>query len=153
MNDINFSFISDGRAAIWTFFQQWIRLIYNYDLSSGLIKPNGVSTNMSAMDLSYKSDYAVDVELFVFSETGQQLISVILREAYPLALGDIQLNWGDTNSIAKLPVSFTFFDWYNTDTQYGAGGFTATNSQRSGPSTVQATIDRNNTIAGETRGR
>lgn len=122
MNDINFSFISDGRAAIWTFFQQWIRLIYNYDLSSGLIKPNGVSTNMSAMDLSYKTDYAVDVELFVFSETGQQLLSVILREAYPLALGDIQLNWGDTNSIAKIPVSFTFFDWYNTDTQYKTGG-------------------------------
>ena len=118
MSDMSLTFISDGRAAIWAFFQQWIRLIYNYDLSSGLLKNNGVSTNMSAMDLSYKSDYAVDIELFVFSETGQQLLSVMLREAYPHTLGDIQLNWADTNNIAKIPVSFTFFDWYNTDTQY-----------------------------------
>jgi len=151
MNDINFTFISDGKAAIWTFFQQWIKLIYNYDMSSGLLKPNGVTTNMNAMDLSYKSDYAVDVELFVFSETGEQLISVILREAYPLVLGDIQLNWGDTNSIAKLPVSFTFFDWYNTATQYTVGGFSKIEPQRIGFSTVQANIDRK--ILVETRER
>jgi hypothetical protein len=122
MNDINFSFISDGRAAIWTFFQQWIKLIYNYDLSAGLLKTNGVTTGMNAMDLSYKTDYAVNVELFVFSETGNQLVSIILREAYPTSLGDVQLNWGDTNSIVKIPVAFTFFDWYNTDTKYSAGG-------------------------------
>jgi hypothetical protein len=137
VNDMNLTFISDGRAAIWTFFQQWIRLIYNYDMSSGLLKSNGVTTNMNAMDLSYKSDYAVDIELFVFTETGQQLLSVILREAYPMSLGDVQLNWSDTNNIAKIPVSFTFFDWYNTDTQYSAGGFNVTDPQRSGFNSVK----------------
>ena len=110
ISDISLTFISDGRAAIWTFFQQWIKLIYNYDLSSGLLKTNGVTTNMNAMDISYKTDYAVDIEIFVFSETGDQLLSIMLREAYPHSLGDVQLNWADTNNIAKIPVSFTFFD-------------------------------------------
>lgn len=115
---MNLTFIADGRGAIWSFFQQWIRLIYNYDLSNGVYKSNGVMSRQAPMDLAYKSDYAVDVEIFVFDETGKQIISVMLREAYPVALGDVQLNWGDTNSIAKIPTSFTYFDWFNTDTQY-----------------------------------
>lgn len=117
-NNINLTFISDGRAAIWTFFQQWIKLIYNYDLSNGVYKPNGVMSNQKPMELAYKTDYAVDIEIFVFNDSGEQLLSVMLREAYPVDLGSVQLNWGDTNNIAKIPASFTYFDWFNTDTQY-----------------------------------
>jgi hypothetical protein len=117
-NTVNMTFISDGRAAIWTFFQQWIKLIYNYDLSNGVYKSNGVMRNQNPMDLAYKSDYAVDIEIFVFDDTGGQLLSIMLREAYPIDLGAVQLNWNDTNNIAKIPMSFTYFDWFNTDTQY-----------------------------------
>jgi len=116
--DVNLSFLSDAKGAIWTFFQQWIKLIYNYDLSDGVLKSNGVVRGQLPMEISYKENYAVNVEIFVFKETGEQILSVMLREAYPVALGAVALNWGDTNNIVKIDVGLTYFDWYNTDTKY-----------------------------------
>ena len=40
-----------------------------------------------------------------------------MREIYPITLGDVQLNWGDANNIMRVPVTFTFKDWYNIDSR------------------------------------
>lgn len=117
INDVNFSFISDGKGEVWTFFQQWLRMISNYDMRNGIIKPTGV-LGQTPFELSYKYQYVSDIELFVFDETGKVVLALVLREAYPIFVGDVQLNWGDTNNIARIPVTMTVYDWYNVDRSF-----------------------------------
>ena len=31
--------------------------------------------------------------------------------AYPIFLGDMSLSWADTDSFAKIPVGFTYYNW------------------------------------------
>lgn len=112
-NDITMSFIGDANGIIWTYFQQWMKLIVNYDMRQGIRGSTGISSNQAPFELSYKEDYAVDIHLSVFNDKGDEAIHVVLREAYPIFVGDIQLNWGDTNSVMRVPVTFTVYDWYN----------------------------------------
>lgn len=119
-NDVNFSFISDGNSDIWSFFQQWIRMIVNYDMRYGINadRNNGVLAGQKPFELGYKYEYVSDIEVIVFNENGKDILTVILREAYPTFVGDVQLNWGDTNNIARIPVTMTVYDWYNKSTDY-----------------------------------
>lgn len=113
--DVNFTFISDGKGEIWTFFQQWLKLTINYDLRNGISGSTGVR-GMKPFDVNYKSDYVSDVRVTSFADNGDKAITSILREAYPIFVGDIQVNWSDTNNIMRIPVTFTFADWYNLNT-------------------------------------
>lgn len=112
-NDINMSFIGDAKGAIWTYFQQWLRLIVNYDMRQGITAQSGIMPGQTPFLLSYKEEYAVDIYLYVFDDSGNEILRIVLREAYPIFVGDVQLNWGDTNSLMRIPVTFTVYDWYN----------------------------------------
>jgi hypothetical protein len=46
---------------------------------------------------------------------------VVLMHAYPMFMGDIPLNWGDKNQIARLPVRFTYLEWYSRRVQSTGG--------------------------------
>jgi hypothetical protein len=63
-------------------------------------------------ELAYKDDYAVDIRISVFKENTEEVIKIVLRQAFPTDIGDIQLNWNDTNDYMRIPVSFTYTDWY-----------------------------------------
>jgi hypothetical protein len=125
-NDVNLQFISDAGASIWTFFQQWMRLIVNYDVRNGIAGKSGV-TGQTPYEVTYKDKYISNVNIIVFDQAGNVAVSVVLREAYPIFIGDIQLNWEDNNQAALVPVTFTMFDWYNerVQTNYGAQTVTA----------------------------
>lgn len=112
-NDINMSFLGDAKGAIWTYFQQWLRLIVNYDMRRGIFAETGMMPGQSPFLMSYKDDYAVDIYLYVFDDRNNEIFRIVLRDAYPIFVGDVQLNWGDTNSLMRIPVTFTVYDWYN----------------------------------------
>jgi hypothetical protein len=121
-NDINMTFISDGNATIWTFFQQWIRMIINYDMRNGIqgeSRNNGVLADQKPFELAYKNEYVSDIELIVFNDqTNKPSLEIVLREAYPIFVGDMPLNWADTSSIMRVPVSFTVYDWYHKTQEF-----------------------------------
>lgn len=112
-NDVTMSFIGDANGTIWSYFQQWMRLIVNYDMRNGIFASTGILQNQKPFELAYKEDYAVDIHISVFDDLGNEAIHVVLRESYPIFVGDIQLNWGDTNSFMRVPVTFAVYDWYN----------------------------------------
>jgi hypothetical protein len=119
-NDPNFQFIADGKMAIWTYFQQWMKLIINYDMRAGIMGRTGVGApggerarDQLPYEIAYKEDYAVDVEVILYSWEGEKRQKIVLREAYPIFVGDIPLNWDDVNRYVQIPVTLTMFDWYN----------------------------------------
>ncbi len=106
--DVTVSFINDGEGYNWTYLQQWMNNIVNYDSSRG-IKSFDIT---DPYEVNYKQDYAVDIVFSAFNDAGDNTISICLREAYPIFMAPLPMNWGDSN-IQRVAVTFTYIDWYN----------------------------------------
>jgi hypothetical protein len=103
-SDATFNIYFDSKRKNYDFFQTWISSIMDYDVNN--------STNSKFL-LEYKSEYHSTVDLLVHDNTGTEIAHYVMDEAFPISIGDIPLNWGDTNSIIRIPVTFTFFTWSN----------------------------------------
>lgn len=110
--DINLTILADSKGQNWNLFQKWIQLITNFDLSNRARPGIG---GLEFFEISYKSSYAVDVTISCFPDHDSvtPTIKLKLHEAFPIFLGDVSLNWGNTNDIMRIPVTFTFFTWTN----------------------------------------
>ncbi len=120
-NDISLTILADGKAENWTLFQQWIKFINNYDMRGGLTVLDATTGAIQAntqdvYELSYKNEYAINLDIIGFNDAGTETFHIVLREAFPIFVGDIPLNWQDNNNLMRIPVSFTFSDWYNLRT-------------------------------------
>lgn len=123
-----FTFIFDSASTNHNLFYDWINLIINTDFSEG---PNAATKTSSRgfnetgtqvyypSELSYKEEYVVDLRVVVFDSTGIPAKVIVLRDAFPKAIGDISLSWMDNNSYMRLPIQFAYTDWYQeTPTEY-----------------------------------
>lgn len=108
VQNMNFTFISDGGGSIWRFFYTWMNLIINTRLATGI---QTSINNQTPYEISYKSDYCSDIEVIAFNDIQQPVLTVVLKEAYPVFLGEINLNWAEKNNIVKFPVTFTTESW------------------------------------------
>jgi hypothetical protein len=59
-------------------------------------------------EISYKSNYATIVFISFFSDDGSSVLEYTFKDAYPVQLGSVQLGWEQNDTIAKLPVEFTY---------------------------------------------
>ncbi|MDR3502879.1 MAG: hypothetical protein P4L79_09875 [Legionella sp.] len=117
-SEVNLRFLGDGMGEIWNFFQAWIKLIVNFDARNSINTATSTiagttSGTVYPYEIAYKEDYAIDLAIYIYDKASNKTISLILREAYPLFLGDIKLEWMGAKEIMKIPVTFTFVDWYN----------------------------------------
>jgi len=123
------TFICDRDANMQKFFHEWMKTIVNNDFhqtpapSTTTILKNGRDLGpytpipMYVYELSYKSSYAVDLQLLMFKDAGnEQAPNVVrqinFRDAYPAAVADIPLSWARQNDFIKVPVVFAYTDWF-----------------------------------------
>jgi hypothetical protein len=111
-NNVSMTFMGDSKGSIHSYFHNWMKLINNYNLSDGNLNNYKDYGGHRSYELAYKDDYAVDIRISVFKENTEEVIKIVLRQAFPTDIGDIQLNWNDTNDYMRIPVSFTYTDWY-----------------------------------------
>lgn len=70
--------------------------------------------------VNYKKDYAATILVHSFddrTDDDPKPQTVYIEEAYPIFIGDIQYNWGGTDTLIRLPVTFTYFRWHIEDIQ------------------------------------
>ena len=97
-------FFDDSKTTIWKFFAQWINAIFNFAGGS-----NGTSGNYG---VAYRADYVVDIKIHVFNTEGTLIKTVVLKDAFPLSLGEVALSWSEQSSLYKFPVTFGYQYWY-----------------------------------------
>lgn len=120
--DLNLTFRSDSYGLIWQFMNSWMRCVINYQSRGDFNTANGPILNQFPNELGYKTDYAIDATLRVFNDVGDEVLQIILREAFPIFVGDIPLNWASRSDYARIPVTLSFFDWFvNTDININNG--------------------------------
>ncbi len=111
-NDAQMVFRCDSNATMWMYLQAWARLVINYENNKTTSARTGIGANQHPYELSYKDDYATDISVRNYNEQGDKVLTTVLRGAYPMAVGDIPLSWETSKTYVKVPVTFTYMDWY-----------------------------------------
>lgn len=113
--DSQLMLIADAEGHNRRFFHDWVKMTVNYDMKGGINPQTPVGTvggnPMAPFELSYKREYAVDVNILTFDDAGKQNDSIILQEAYPTLTGEVSLTWGE-NQVMYFPVTMTHMNWY-----------------------------------------
>lgn len=107
------NFAADGNMTIFQFFDAWLQSIIPHDsdglFSSGSSEFNGELGRV--YELSYKTEYATDIDISLFDASGQEIMVMTLYEAFPSNINAIPLAWGDNNNYATFSVFFEYVDW------------------------------------------
>lgn len=61
--------------------------------------------------VGYKKDYAAEVEVDTFDDSGSVVCTHTFHEAWPVSLGTIRYSWAAVNQLAILPVSLVYTSW------------------------------------------
>jgi len=92
--DIDLTFILDDTMQTKTMFDTWLNYI------------NPSRTN----NLTYKSDYAADIQIYQYTVTNERAYGVNLIDAYPTSMNQLDLDWS-SDGYHKLTVTFAYTRW------------------------------------------
>jgi hypothetical protein len=96
-NDIDISFYVDDDMKQKYLFDAWFDYINPY-----------LNNNYS-----YKDEYATTLTINQYNVSNQKTYSVDLYEAFPIAVNQMDLDWGNTDGLHKISVTFAYTYWKN----------------------------------------
>jgi hypothetical protein len=108
----NAIFLMDSEHQLLEFFHKWIQQVVNYGVGGG--KFSSISSRsggtMLPFEIGYMADYSADIIIkhYTVNSDGTSYYETKLQNAYPVAVGDIDLAWSDNDSYLTLPVSFAY---------------------------------------------
>lgn len=121
-NSLRMNYYVDVSSSVYQFFTKWINCIVNFnDLSVGTRTASGAFYN----EVQYKERYATTITIYVYDSAGNNFLEVQLKDAFPIELGQVNLTWGNYNSLAVLPVNISYQNWvsnYTPIAQVSASG-------------------------------
>jgi hypothetical protein len=100
-NDADLVFIVGDDMKEKLFFDAWINLI----------NPS------SNYDFKYKGDYVVDLIVNQYDVADNLSYSVTLRDAFPVSMNQLDLDWTNQDSHHKLAITFAYTSWQNNSIQ------------------------------------
>jgi len=103
----NAIFMMDSEHQLLTFFHRWMQNVVNYGTTAGRFSEVG---GKLPFELGYMEDYGarLSVKHYTTGSNESRFYEVIMDNAYPVAIGDVELSWSDNDSFLTLPVSFAF---------------------------------------------
>lgn len=107
------TFICDGLGTEWTFFKEWMNMtIYYEGLPDNIRRASKNDPRQLLYEVSYPQDYlAATVEISAFVDSGEEILRIGLREAYPCSVSDMKMDWTDKGGPASFNVVFYYTDW------------------------------------------
>jgi hypothetical protein len=99
-------FISDANGDMLTFFHSWLNNIIPHYVSKGFTAEADGANGMMPYEVRYKKNYAVDIEIFVYQESGLPILHYKIKEAFPSHIMEIPVSWDSMNHFMKFQVTF-----------------------------------------------
>lgn len=103
-DNVTGTFFIDNSGVCLQFFQQWMQLISPFD-------PNNKNKNVygiSNEDINYPEDYWGTITIYLKDSTNKNIQIYTLDKCHPINIGGISLGWEQNDTLARLPVSFTY---------------------------------------------
>lgn len=105
--DVPFTFMSDGKGHLINFFHDWVSYIVNFDDRYGMSTRSGVAGQFP-YEVSYKDDYSAIIEITVYNQSADRIVSYALYEAFPKEVYNVNLSWRYTGEVAAFDVLMSF---------------------------------------------
>lgn len=96
--EISFSMMLDEYGEIWQYWYQWLRAIND---------ATGTENQLPTYKVEYKDQYSTVMQIVMYDHYGNAINKINLFEAFPTAIREIPLAWGD-NQIVKLNISVAY---------------------------------------------
>ena len=103
--EISLTFIMDAKTMVHNFFYDWCNSIFNFNGGGGM---NAATAGV--YEVGYKNNYATDIDIAVYKDTGKPALKAKLFKAFPMALPAVPMNWNDSD-VVKLTIPFTYLDF------------------------------------------
>jgi len=115
-NQINLSFMVDGRGLVFNFFQKWMQNINNLNTA---MSPNNSYNQLKINEFGYPDDFETTVDLYHFNSAGDEILKYTLYNAFPASISNVAVDW-DRTEILRLPV-FLNYKYFTTEAfDYGS---------------------------------
>lgn len=116
IQEISFSMLVDHYGEIWQYWYNWIRGIHEFSGSDG--DAGAFYNSLPSYETEYKRNYSTVVQIIVYDHFGNAIQKMNLYEAYPTAIREVPMAWGDPN-LMKLNISlaYTEFTIFSTGIQ------------------------------------
>lgn len=103
----NAIFMMDSDHQVLQFFHRWIQQVVNYGTKGG---PFSEVDGKLPFEIGYKKQYSCRIVIRHYSTESSpgKFYEVILDNAYPVSIGDVDLAWEQNDSYLTLPVSFSY---------------------------------------------
>jgi len=106
--DNTITFLEDGGNSIYKFFYAWMNTIIDFTGSTSQLTYAG----QPSYRVEYKDNIITDIYIYVLDASGFLISTVVLREAFPSSVNDINLDWNAKSDLMKVVVNFTYSSWY-----------------------------------------
>lgn len=149
-SDITTSYIMDGSGLVHKLFTNWLNFIINFNAGKGVTSTN--SLGAQAYELRYKDSYTTTLSVVSYNDTADAIIQVNMRDAFPIRIDMVNLNWGNQNQFVQVNVTWAFTDWYASYGRPGSSGIMIDeNDYDSGIRSILTSLQSNDaTIDGQT---
>ena len=107
-NLMTLNFYLDVDSTVYRFFTRWINNVINFNDTAIATK---TSDDAFYNEVQYKSEYATTVNVYVYDPAGNNFLEVRLVDAFPVELGQVNLSWGNYNTLAVVPVRLSYTNW------------------------------------------
>jgi hypothetical protein len=101
-------FLLDSYHQVLSFFHSWSQSIVNYGTAGG---PFSEVDGKLPFEIGYKDEYSARITIRHYSvdyTTSGKFYEVILDNAFPIQMGDVDLAWENNDQFTVLPVSFQY---------------------------------------------
>lgn len=120
--DVPLTFYSDADGSVFKYFHAWMQSVFAFNDAAN---PNGTVKGLPLNSFQYPSEYYGIVEIIHMNEikttkeSDNTIVKYQLLEAYPISIGDIQVDWNMQDQILKIPVTFAYTNWTSTTLDQG----------------------------------
>jgi len=104
--DVQLQFFVDSDSNVMEYFHRWMANINNFDRSNA-----GARNGLDLYHFNYPDEYQAVIDIIVFDDNQKRTTEIKLNDAFPVAIGDQQLSWENTNSLLKLSVTIAYDSW------------------------------------------
>ena len=125
--DVPLTFYSDADGSVFKYFHAWMQSVFAFNDAAN---PNGTVKGLPLNSFQYPNEYYGIVEIIHMNEikiekdsdrklADRTIVKYQLLEAYPISIGDIQVDWNMQDQILKIPVTFAYTNWTSTTLDQG----------------------------------
>ena len=135
--DLNLVFYGDNSGYINKFFRYWMNSIvmnnFNGPVNSGILPnmnplgptemarvPSEPNYAKAPYEFEYKNLYSKTIEISLFDPDSNRFETRTFLDAYPTAIGDVNLSWANTDEFMRIPVTMTYSRYFTDSKDYPA---------------------------------